>query len=60
MKPSQRILEIVRANQILDGKKPSETLTTYEAIAIAKYLDERAVALREPNTQNIFTAHDIE
>ena len=39
-KPSERILEILNALKIIDGKEKETDLTLYEAKAIAIFLDE--------------------
>lgn len=46
-KPSERILELTRALQIIDGKTPTDKLSMYETVAIAQYLDEMAREKKE-------------
>ncbi len=46
-KPSERILAIINAMKKSDGKRSSATFHTYEAGAIAQYLDELVKSLHE-------------
>ena len=51
MKPSERILQITNALKIIDNKKEIDDFDTYEAKAIAQYLDELLMQIKQNSVQ---------